>query len=52
VKVNPMTHLVASVRGLFLGTPLDAHVWWTLAWCAGFVAVFMPMALRAYRRKV
>ncbi|MGV9212857.1 ABC transporter permease [Micromonospora sp. RB23] len=52
VKVNPMTHLVASVRGLFLGTPLDGHVWWTLAWCAGFVAVFMPMALRAYRRKV
>ncbi|WP_435207618.1 ABC transporter permease [Micromonospora sp. bgisy143] len=52
VKVNPMTHLVAAVRGLFLGTPLDAHVWWTLAWCAGFVAVFMPMALRAYRKKV
>ncbi|MFG3556928.1 ABC transporter permease [Micromonospora sp. NPDC047557] len=52
VNVNPMTHLVASVRGLFLGTPLDAHVWWTLAWCAGFVAVFMPLALRAYRKKV
>ncbi|MEV4630474.1 ABC transporter permease [Micromonospora sp. NPDC049523] len=52
VDVNPMTHLVASVRGLFLGTPVGSHVWWTLAWCAGFVVVFMPLALRAYRKKV
>lgn len=52
VKVNPMTHLVAAVRGLFLGTPVGSHVWWTLAWCAGFVAVFMPLALRAYRKKI
>ena len=52
VKVNPLTHLVAAMRGLFLGTPVGAHVWWTLAWCVGFVAVFMPLALRAYRKKV
>ena len=52
VKVNPMTHLVDSMRGLFLGTPVGNHVWWTLAWCAGFVVVFMPLALRAYRQKV
>jgi len=52
VKVNPITHLVASVRGLFDGTPVGNHIWWTLAWCAGFVIVFMPLALRAYRKKV
>jgi oleandomycin transport system permease protein len=52
VKVNPLTHLVGAVRGLFDGTPVGSHVWWTLAWCAGFVVVFMPLALRAYRRKV
>ncbi|MGW1061088.1 ABC transporter permease [Micromonospora rubida] len=52
VDVNPMTHLVAAVRGLFLGTPVGSHVWWTLAWCAGFVALFMPLALRAYRKKI
>ena len=52
VEVNPLTHLVASMRGLFLGTPLGDHVWWTLAWCVGFVAVFMPLAMRAYRSKV
>jgi oleandomycin transport system permease protein len=52
VKVNPLTHLVGAVRGLFLGTPVGDHVWWTLVWCAGLVVVFMPLALRAYRRKV
>ncbi len=52
VDVNPLTHLVDSMRGLFLGTPVGNHVWWTVAWCVGLVAVFMPLALRAYRRKV
>lgn len=52
VDVNPLTHLVESMRGLFLGAPVGDHVWWTLAWCVGLVAVFMPLAMRAYRRKV
>jgi len=52
VGVNPLTHLVGSVRGLFLGEPIGSHVWWTLAWCVALVAVFMPLAMRAYRRKV
>ncbi|WP_426593465.1 ABC transporter permease [Cellulomonas sp. McL0617] len=52
VAWNPLTHLVASVRGLFLGTPMGDSVYWTLAWCVGLVAVFMPLAMRAYRKKV
>jgi oleandomycin transport system permease protein len=52
VKVNPITHLVEAMRALFLGTPVGSHVWWTLAWCTVFVVVFMPLALRAYRKKV
>ncbi|WP_328537983.1 ABC transporter permease [Streptomyces sp. NBC_00344] len=52
VDVNPLTHLVGAMRGLFLGTPIGSHVWWTLVWCAAMVAVFLPLALRAYRTKV
>ena len=52
VAWNPLTHLVAAMRGLFLGTPMGDSVYWTLAWCVGLVAVFLPLALRAYRRKV
>ncbi|MFI5959107.1 ABC transporter permease [Cryptosporangium sp. NPDC051539] len=52
VKLNPITHLVDSMRALFLGQPVGNHIWWTLAWCVGLVAVFMPLALRAYQKKV
>jgi len=52
VEWNPLTHLVAAMRGLFLGTPMGNSVYYTLAWCVGLVVVFMPLALRAYRKKV
>jgi oleandomycin transport system permease protein len=51
VKVNPMTHLVSSVRGLMIGGNVGGQVGWTLAWCAGLLIVFFPLALRAYIRR-
>jgi oleandomycin transport system permease protein len=52
VHVNPLTHLVASVRGLLLGGPVGTDVLWTLGWMAGLLVVFVPLALKAYRRRV
>jgi len=55
VNVNPLTHLVGSMRALFIGgaeNPMGNHLVWTLGWCVGLVAVFMPLALRAYRKKI
>jgi len=51
VKVNPITQLASAVRGLFTGGPVADHLLWTFVWMAGLVAVFMPLAMRAYRRK-
>jgi oleandomycin transport system permease protein len=51
VKVNPVTQLVDSVRGLLLGGPVAGPVWHTVAWAAGFVVVFASLAIRAYRRR-
>jgi oleandomycin transport system permease protein len=51
VKVNPATHLTSAVRGLMLGGPVASSVLWTLAWMAGILAVFFPLALRNYRRR-
>jgi oleandomycin transport system permease protein len=51
VNVNPMSHLVSSVRGLMLGGPVGAQVGWTFAWCVGLLVVFFPLALRAYIRR-
>jgi oleandomycin transport system permease protein len=56
VNVNPLSHLVSAMRGLMLGAsagPVDvgAQVGWTLAWCAGLLIVFFPLALRGYIRR-
>ena len=51
VKVNPISHLVSTVRGLLLGGPVAGPLTWTLLWMTGLVAVFMPLALGAYRRR-
>jgi oleandomycin transport system permease protein len=52
VKVNPLTHLVGAVRGLLLGGPVASDILWTLMWMAILLVVFVPLALRAYRRRV
>ena len=51
VKVNPLTHLVGAVRALLVGGPVTDHLVWTFAWMAGLLVVFVPLALRAYRRR-
>jgi oleandomycin transport system permease protein len=51
VKVNPMTHLVGVVRGLMIGGPVLSHLGWTLLWMGILLVVFVPLALRAYRRR-
>ncbi|HEX7745259.1 MAG TPA: ABC transporter permease [Micromonosporaceae bacterium] len=51
VHVNPITSLVATVRGLLVGGPVAGHLFWTLVWMAGFLVVFVPLALRAYARR-
>jgi oleandomycin transport system permease protein len=51
VKVNPITQLSTTVRGLFNGGPVADHLLWTGTWMVGLVVVFMPLAMWAYRRK-
>jgi oleandomycin transport system permease protein len=51
VKVNPISQVVGSVRGLMTGGPVAGHVGWTLLWMAGLLVVFAPLAVRAYRRR-
>jgi oleandomycin transport system permease protein len=51
VKVNPISHLVDVVRGLMMGGPVLHDLLWTFGWMAGLLAVFVPLALRAYKRR-
>ena len=51
VNVNPVTHLVDAVRALMLGGGSRWPILEALGWCGLILAVFAPLALRAYRRK-
>jgi oleandomycin transport system permease protein len=49
--VNPLTHLVNTMRGLMLGGPVQSDLLWTFAWMGILLVVFVPLALAAYRRR-
>ncbi len=51
VAVNPVRHLMDAMRGLLIAGPVARPVVLTLLWMAGFVVVFAPLALAAYRRR-
>jgi ABC-2 type transport system permease protein/oleandomycin transport system permease protein len=51
-KVNPVSLVVDTVRALSLtGTPGDS-LWGALAWIAGLLLVFIPLAVNRYIRAV
>jgi len=52
VANQPMTHVIDAVRALVLDRPAGPEAWLALAWSAGIVAVFAPLAAFAYGRAV
>ena len=49
VGVNPVSHLVTSVRALMGGTDPGSNIVTTLVWAAGLVLVFGTPTMRRYR---
>jgi ABC-2 type transport system permease protein/oleandomycin transport system permease protein len=47
---QPVTYVIDTMRALALGGPVEANLWKSVAWLAGIFIVFMPLAVRAYRR--
>ena len=52
---QPFTIVVDTLRYLALGpvpgsTALNPHLWQSIVWMIGILAVFVPLAVRAYRR--
>jgi ABC transporter DrrB family efflux protein len=50
-KANPVTLLAEAARGLTVGGPVATPAIESLLYAAGFVAVFAPLAIRAFRRR-
>ena len=47
---QPVTYVINAMRALALGGPVEANLWKALVWLAGIFIVFLPLAVRAYRR--
>ena len=52
VKVNPVSLVVNAVRDLMNDGQVTANVGWALLGCAVVVAVFLPLSVRSYSRKM
>jgi ABC-2 type transport system permease protein len=48
---QPLTHVIDTMRALLVGTPLDNSGWLAFVWCAGIIAVSMPIAAHLFRRQ-
>lgn len=51
VNINPISHVVTAVRDLANDGAVTADVGWAVLACLGVVAIFLPLAVRGYRRQ-
>jgi ABC transporter DrrB family efflux protein len=51
-NVNPVTQVIDAARGLMLGGPVAVPLLKSVVWMAAIVAVFAPLAIARYRRRV
>jgi ABC transporter DrrB family efflux protein len=47
---QPVTYVIDTMRALAIGGPVEASLWKSVVWLAGIFFVFVPLAVRAYRR--
>jgi ABC-type multidrug transport system permease subunit len=52
VKANPVTSVIDAARGLMLGGPVAEPVVDAVIWMAVITAVFAPLAILRYRRRI
>ena len=52
VKANPISILSDAARGLIVGGPVAGPVFWSIVWGLGITAVFAPLAVIAFKRRI
>ncbi|WP_328891807.1 ABC transporter permease [Streptomyces sp. NBC_00316] len=50
--INPISQEATALRSLLTGGPIGDSVWWTVGWTVVMTAVFAPLSIQAYRRRV
>ena len=48
---QPVTFMAGSARHFALGVPDDGSTWKILVWVTGILVIFMPLAIRQYKRR-
>ncbi len=51
-RVNPVSHVVSALRDLMNDGAVTVQVGWALLGCATVAAIFVPLAVRSYSRRV
>lgn len=49
---QPVTHVIETIRGLMVGTPIGNHGWIALAWCLAVAVISLPLSGYLFRRHV
>jgi ABC-type multidrug transport system permease subunit len=52
VKANPVNSVIEAARGLMLGGPVAEPVIESVIWMIAITAVFAPLAILRYRRRI
>ena len=47
---QPVTIVIDTMRSMALGGPIATNLWLSIAWLSGIFIVFVPLAVRAYKR--
>ena len=50
--INPVSHVVSAMRDLMNHGAVTGNVGWALVGCAAVVAIFVPLAVRSYARRI
>jgi len=48
---QPLTPVIETLRGLWMGTPIGNQAWIGTAWCVGIVAVAIPASAWVFGRR-
>ncbi len=51
-RINPVSHVISALRDLMNDGALTAQVGWALLGCATVAAIFIPLAVRSYSKRV
>ncbi len=49
-KNQPVSNVIDTMRAMAIGGPIEANLVKSIIWLAGIFLVFVPLAIRAYRR--